>query len=75
MRCLFLLILKASLLLVFLFMNSPVDAGYRKPPFNGSIFGKRSDTPSYADQEETFETMCRLVLNVCTNWFPEREKK
>ncbi|KAB7507681.1 FMRFamide-related neuropeptide [Armadillidium nasatum] len=69
MRCLSLLILKASLLLVFLFMNSPVDAGYRKPPFNGSIFGK------HADQEETFETMCRLVLNVCTNWFPEREKK
>ena len=27
---------------VMMFLTTSVDAGYRKPPFNGSIFGKRS---------------------------------
>lgn len=29
------------MILVFVLFTITVEAGYRKPPFNGSIFGKR----------------------------------
>ena len=32
----------AFVVVLMMAMTSSVSAGYRKPPFNGSIFGKRS---------------------------------
>lgn len=32
----------AVVVVVLALLSSPVSAGYRKPPFNGSIFGKRA---------------------------------
>lgn len=33
--------LSVMLFVVFVLFTISVEAGYRKPPFNGSIFGKR----------------------------------
>lgn len=36
--------LVVAMVAVLFILTISVDAAYRKPPFNGSIFGKRSNT-------------------------------
>ena len=36
--------LSVMIFVVFVLFTISVEAGYRKPPFNGSIFGKRGTT-------------------------------
>ncbi|CAB3372218.1 Hypothetical predicted protein [Cloeon dipterum] len=60
-------ILVVSLVLMVCY---PADA-YRKPPFNGSIFGKRAG--NYTKPEGTARTifsLCELASEACTSWFP-----
>ncbi|KAF4528692.1 hypothetical protein B566_EDAN015505 [Ephemera danica] len=40
---------------------------YRKPPFNGSIFGKRSE-PEAAGR--TLAALCEVAAEACSVWFP-----
>ncbi|XP_072750855.1 SIFamide-related peptide [Anoplolepis gracilipes] len=51
-----------------------VDAAYKKPPFNGSIFGKRSNTMT--DYEFTYRTLsaiCDFMSETCSAWPPRQE--
>ncbi|CAB3372219.1 Hypothetical predicted protein [Cloeon dipterum] len=56
-------ILVVSLVLMVCY---PADA-YRKPPFNGSIFGKRAEPEGTA---RTIFSLCELASEACTSWFP-----
>uniref|UniRef100_T1IZI5 SIFamide n=1 Tax=Strigamia maritima TaxID=126957 RepID=T1IZI5_STRMM len=48
------------------------SANYRKPPFNGSIFGKRAPEDSTA---EKLFAMCAIATDACSQWFPASEAK
>ncbi|KAK9886633.1 hypothetical protein WA026_017556 [Henosepilachna vigintioctopunctata] len=52
-----------------------VGASYRKPPFNGSIFGKRGNTLEYDTAGKTLSAMCEIASEACQAWFPNQEKK
>ncbi|BES97938.1 Hypothetical protein NTJ_10753 [Nesidiocoris tenuis] len=46
-------------------------ASYKKPPFNGSIFGKRTGPPSdYEQAGKALSTMCEIASEACSAWFP-----
>ncbi|VVC46169.1 Hypothetical protein CINCED_3A020312 [Cinara cedri] len=63
------------LVVVLMFATDSAD-GYRKPPFNGSIFGKRSSSaPEYENPGKTIYNMCELASDACQTWFPSPEKK
>ncbi|XP_030753458.1 neuropeptide SIFamide [Sitophilus oryzae] len=65
------------LLLVAIFcIISPSMATYRKPPFNGSIFGKRSGIGSneYDSASKALSAMCEIANEACQSWFPSQEK-
>ncbi|XP_022907508.2 neuropeptide SIFamide [Onthophagus taurus] len=51
-----------------------VDATYRKPPFNGSIFGKRSSTIDYDNAGKALSSMCEIASEACQAWFPAQDK-
>lgn len=46
-------------------------ATYRKPPFNGSIFGKRSTNTIEFDSNtgKTFASMCEIASQACNSWY------
>ena len=60
-----------ALVLAFAILLGTVSAGgevnYRKPPFNGSIFGKRSGlgmaSRSFPAQED--RNVCEILLDAC----------
>ncbi|CAM1306436.1 Uncharacterised protein g4357 [Pycnogonum litorale] len=44
---------------------------YRKPPFNGSIFGKRnSKSDTDMPVSEFRYAMCEAIVDSCSKWFP-----
>ncbi|XP_044007549.1 SIFamide-related peptide [Aphidius gifuensis] len=58
-----------------------VEGGYRKPPFNGSIFGKRSGTMTEQDltnlaidivdsevMNRAMSSMCEMASETCNAW-------
>ncbi|XP_036331480.1 neuropeptide SIFamide [Rhagoletis pomonella] len=49
------------------------EAAYRKPPFNGSIFGKRNSLEY--DNAKAITAMCEIALEACQSWFPQGESK
>ncbi|XP_011177888.1 neuropeptide SIFamide [Zeugodacus cucurbitae] len=49
------------------------EAAYRKPPFNGSIFGKRNSLEY--DNAKAVTAMCEIALEACQSWFPQGESK
>ncbi|KAG5890203.1 hypothetical protein JTB14_028745 [Gonioctena quinquepunctata] len=54
---------------------STSDAAYRKPPFNGSIFGKRAGTSNeYDNAGKALSAMCEIANEACQSWFPTQEK-
>ncbi|CAN8013253.1 unnamed protein product [Ixodes persulcatus] len=55
-------------LLVMAVMMNMACAAYRKPPFNGSIFGKRSRAD--LNNADVKYAMCEAVWDTCTQWFP-----
>ncbi|ETN59760.1 IFamide peptide [Anopheles darlingi] len=63
-------------LLVVLAFSGHVEAGYRKPPFNGSIFGKRSgNSVDYEGNAKVLSTMCEIAAEACQSWFTGQEQK
>ncbi|XP_045483513.1 neuropeptide SIFamide [Harmonia axyridis] len=58
--------------IVFMAMN--VESTYRKPPFNGSIFGKRGAAVEY-EATKALSAMCEIASEACQAWFPIQEKK
>nr|QPO25075.1 SIFamide [Callinectes arcuatus] len=67
----------AVVVVVLALLSSPVSAGYRKPPFNGSIFGKRSGADAVYEpgKSQALASVCQVALEACTLWFPGAEKK
>nr|AFK81941.1 SIFamide [Amphibalanus amphitrite] len=41
------------------------EAGYRKPTFNGSIFGKRAAAAAEAEAAQGLARMCAAAYTVC----------
>ncbi|XP_050426884.1 neuropeptide SIFamide [Adelges cooleyi] len=62
----------AVFLMVVVLMTACVSAeAFRKPPFNGSIFGKRnSPVPEYDNPKQSIYTMCQIASEACQTWFP-----
>nr|CAH0105611.1 unnamed protein product [Daphnia galeata] len=56
---------------VFTFWGQVAEAT-RKLPFNGSIFGKRSNqgTDKHPVSSTNFQLLCDAAMNVCSDWFP-----
>ncbi|XP_076230550.1 neuropeptide SIFamide [Nomia melanderi] len=51
-----------------------VDAAYRKPPFNGSIFGKRSSTiTDYEITSRAMSSICESVAETCNAWVSRQD--
>ncbi|XP_014245894.1 SIFamide-related peptide [Cimex lectularius] len=68
-------IFASCLLLVISFLVFDVaTASYKKPPFNGSIFGKRTGPPTdYETAGKALSTMCEIASEACAAWFPVQE--
>ncbi|CAG9813396.1 unnamed protein product [Phaedon cochleariae] len=61
--------------IVFSVVISTSDAAYRRPPFNGSIFGKRTGTTAEFDNAgKALTAMCEIASEACQTWFPAQEK-
>ncbi|XP_012251885.1 SIFamide-related peptide isoform X2 [Athalia rosae] len=64
---------RAFIVLLIAAVIFSVDA-YRKPPFNGSIFGKRSGTAiDYENTGRALNAMCEIASEACGSWFPQQE--
>ncbi|EDV57030.1 neuropeptide SIFamide [Drosophila erecta] len=48
------------------------EAAYRKPPFNGSIFGKRN---SLDYDSAKMSAVCEVAMEACPMWFPQNDSK
>ncbi|XP_064098545.1 FMRFamide-related neuropeptides [Macrobrachium rosenbergii] len=62
-------------LVVLAVFTDHASAGYRKPPFNGSIFGKRSGGDPAYESGKTLASICQVAVEACSAWFPGPEKK
>ncbi|XP_067004761.2 neuropeptide SIFamide [Anabrus simplex] len=62
-----------AFLLAVLFMSQVSCATYRKPPFNGSIFGKRGNAVEYDNAGKALSAMCEIASEACSAWFPQPE--
>ncbi|KAF5275045.1 hypothetical protein FQA39_LY06982 [Lamprigera yunnana] len=60
----------AVALLVIAFVTM-TEATYRKPPFNGSIFGKRGVTAEY-DASKALSALCEIAFDACQPWSQEK---
>ncbi|XP_044744560.1 neuropeptide SIFamide isoform X2 [Coccinella septempunctata] len=60
--------------LIVAFLVMTADATYRKPPFNGSIFGKRGTAIEY-EASKALSAMCEIASEACQAWFPNQERK
>ncbi|GJQ87296.1 hypothetical protein Trydic_g14320, partial [Trypoxylus dichotomus] len=51
------------------------ESTYRKPPFNGSIFGKRGTSIDYDNGAgKALSSMCEIASEACQAWFPSQDK-
>ncbi|XP_049882431.1 neuropeptide SIFamide-like [Pectinophora gossypiella] len=51
------------------------EANYRKPPFNGSIFGKRGNVVEYDSTGRALNALCDIAMETCQAWFQTIESK
>ncbi|XP_011310219.1 FMRFamide-related neuropeptides [Fopius arisanus] len=64
----------SAILLIVIIATLSVDAAYRKPPFNGSIFGKRSSTGTdYEVINRALSNMCELASETCNAWMMHQD--
>ncbi|XP_074112648.1 neuropeptide SIFamide [Cotesia typhae] len=57
------------LAVIALIATVTVEGAYKKPPFNGSIFGKRSNSAAdYEALSRTLGTMCEIASETCNAW-------
>ncbi|KAI9560634.1 putative SIFamide preprohormone [Daphnia sinensis] len=66
-----LMIIMVCFVFVFTFWGQLVEGSTRKLPFNGSIFGKRSNpgTGKHA-ASPNFQLLCDAAMNACSDWLP-----
>ncbi|PZC84830.1 hypothetical protein B5X24_HaOG203820 [Helicoverpa armigera] len=50
------------------------EATYRKPPFNGSIFGKRG-VVEYDSTGKALSALCEIAAETCQAWYQALENK
>lgn len=50
------------------------EAGYRKPPFNGSIFGKRGNSLEYENGPKALQAMCEIASEACQQFASQNER-
>ncbi|XP_011494489.1 PREDICTED: FMRFamide-related neuropeptides [Ceratosolen solmsi marchali] len=51
-----------------------VNAAYRKPPFNGSIFGKRANSISdYDIANRAMDAICEIARDNCNAWYAHQD--
>ncbi|KAJ8965936.1 hypothetical protein NQ317_009709 [Molorchus minor] len=66
------------MLLICAFISA-AEATYRKPPFNGSIFGKRTgnsvNNNEYDSASKALSAMCEIANEACQTWFPITQEK
>ncbi|XP_076377141.1 neuropeptide SIFamide [Megalopta genalis] len=63
-----------SIVAIFLVLAISVDAAYRKPPFNGSIFGKRSNAiVDYEFTNRAISSICESVVDTCNAWVSRQD--
>nr|E2ASG4.2 RecName: Full=SIFamide-related peptide; Short=SIFa; AltName: Full=AYKKPPFNGSIF-amide; Flags: Precursor [Camponotus floridanus] len=63
-----------ALAIVAIIFAFSVDAAYKKPPFNGSIFGKRSNTMTdYEFTSRALSAICEVASETCTAWMSRQE--
>ncbi|XP_017888561.1 SIFamide-related peptide [Ceratina calcarata] len=63
-----------AIVAVFFVLALSVDAAYRKPPFNGSIFGKRSGTNTdYELAIRAISSMCETACETCNIWLSRQD--
>ncbi|EZA52345.1 hypothetical protein DMN91_006691 [Ooceraea biroi] len=63
-----------ALAVIIAILALSVDAAYRKPPFNGSIFGKRSNTVTdYEVTSRALSAICEVASETCTAWQSRQE--
>ncbi|KXJ73167.1 SIFamide-related peptide [Aedes albopictus] len=75
MACLKLIGSLVLVALIVLALSSTTEAGYRKPPFNGSIFGKRNgNSIDYEGNAKVLSTMCEIAAEACQSWFAQEQK-
>ncbi|CAB3241954.1 unnamed protein product [Arctia plantaginis] len=51
-----------------------VEATYRKPPLNGSIFGKRGIV-EYDTTGRALSALCEIATETCQAWYQALENK
>ncbi|XP_073972581.1 neuropeptide SIFamide [Rhodnius prolixus] len=62
-----------TLVVALIFLDAAM-ATYKKPPFNGSIFGKRAGPSSdYETAGKALSTMCEIAAEACSAWFPVQD--
>ncbi|XP_077292439.1 uncharacterized protein LOC143915605 [Arctopsyche grandis] len=59
--------------LLVLTLSSEAEATYRKPPFNGSIFGKRGNPADFDTVGKALSAMCEIANEACQSWFPSQD--
>ncbi|XP_003692663.1 SIFamide-related peptide [Apis florea] len=63
-----------AVIAALLILAISVDAAYRKPPFNGSIFGKRSNTiTDYEITSRAMSSVCEAVSETCNAWLSRQD--
>ncbi|EDW61556.2 neuropeptide SIFamide [Drosophila virilis] len=71
LRCTLTLLLVTIIVAAILLHSS--EAAYRKPPFNGSIFGKRNALDY--DNAKAMGAVCEVAVEACQGWFPQNDSK
>ncbi|CAK1593436.1 unnamed protein product [Parnassius mnemosyne] len=61
-------------IIVIICLITPNEANYRKPPFNGSIFGKRGNI-EYDTTGKAMSALCEIASDTCQAWFQALENK
>ncbi|XP_017837343.2 neuropeptide SIFamide, partial [Drosophila busckii] len=72
LRCTTLTLLLVTIIVAAILLRSS-EAAYRKPPFNGSIFGKRN-AQDY-DNAKAMNAVCEVAMEACQGWFPQNDSK
>ncbi|CAH1643016.1 unnamed protein product [Spodoptera littoralis] len=61
-------ILALCFLAIVLCIHNADAATYRKPPFNGSIFGKRG-VVEYDSTGRALSALCEIAAETCQAWY------
>ncbi|XP_075988429.1 neuropeptide SIFamide-like [Anticarsia gemmatalis] len=67
-------IIAVCVIAVVLCLLDGTDATYRKPPFNGSIFGKRG-VVEYDSTGRALSALCEIASETCQAFYQTLENK